>query len=516
MFERYIETEEYLSLPFSGNRYYLNINGFIKENNGKNIALQKDANDHVVVWIDWINGEKFYILSVLVAFTFKPVRLPLKHWEKLSVEFRDNNTLNLHPSNLVWRYPLGLGSEEHFGFSYIPMFSRYVINRDGVVYEKSSNRIIVPHFNKGYYSYSLKPDVGPRTSLKRHRGICLAFTSYPSNVDEMQVNHKNGIAGDDRINNLEWVTCSENRLHAISNGLTLVNKPVIVRNIETGEEIEYNTLNSFCRAFKLNESKVSKVLSKANEPLVHSVFEISYKHKEHAVLKNTNRRAVLVRDIRTGEVNEYETIVSCAEKLGVTKHFVNWRINSPTSCLHSDYKQFKRKSDTTPWYIPIDYEKEIMESSWSKITQVRDVFSGEVTEYVTQRQAAHYLGIAEPTINLWLSQSQQPVFKSQKDGRFVQVKNKSDMSNWRIPTDPDAEFKNGLQTKTVLVRNAKTGIILEFPSAKKCADVMNITPTNLNWRLKSKGQKVFSKEWQFKYKSDIVAFAEIQVLDIEQ
>lgn len=515
MFERYIETEEYLPLPFSGNRYYLNINGSIKEKNGESIASQKDAQGHVIVWLDWINGQKFYILSVLVAFTFKPVRLPLKYWELLNVEFKDENGLNLHPSNLVWRYPVGLGSEEHFGFSYIPMFSRYVINRDGVVYEKSWNKIVKPHFNKGYYSYSLKPDVGPRTSLKRHRGICLAFTSYPTNVDDMQVNHINGVAGDDRIDNLEWVTCSENRLHAISNGLTLVNKPVVARNTETGEEIEYNTLDSFCHAFNLSEPKVSKVLAKIDEPLIHSVFEISYKHKEHAILKNTNRRAVLVRDIRTGEVNEYESIVSCADKLGVTKHFVNWRINTPTGCLYNDYRQFKRKSDTTPWYTPVDYEKEILERSWSKITQVRDALSGEVTEHDTQRQAAQHLGISESTINLWLSHPRQPVFKTQKDGRFVQVKNKSDISNWRIPTDPVMEFNNRLQVKTVLVRDVKTNIVSEFSSAKKCADALGISPTNLNWRLKSKGQKVFSKQWQFKYKSDNVAFAEIQVSDIE-
>lgn len=81
----------------------------------------------------------------------------------------------------------------------------------------------------GYMNVCLRKN-GRGKSEKVHRIVARAFLSNPLNKRE--VNHIDGNKANNEVSNLEWVTPSENRKHALENGMIQQRK---VRIIETGE-----------------------------------------------------------------------------------------------------------------------------------------------------------------------------------------------------------------------------------------------------------------------------------------
>lgn len=77
--------------------------------------------------------------------------------------------------------------------------------------------IRVAHIKKlGYYEIRLQVNK-LRTNHSVHRLVAQAF--IPNIENKEQVNHINGIKTDNRVENLEWATRSENVLHAFKIGL---------------------------------------------------------------------------------------------------------------------------------------------------------------------------------------------------------------------------------------------------------------------------------------------------------
>ena len=96
-------------------------------------------------------------------------------------------------------------------------FSHYLIDVNGLVFNTRTNKIKKSCLDyKGYMRIRLIDGRKRGASKKIHRLVAKAFLSTYS--ESLQVNHKNCIKSDNRLENLEMVTQSENTKHAWKNG----------------------------------------------------------------------------------------------------------------------------------------------------------------------------------------------------------------------------------------------------------------------------------------------------------
>lgn len=95
--------------------------------------------------------------------------------------------------------------------------SMYLVTADGRVLRKSDGFEYKSGIdNKGYMRvrlpYPCKDSNDGRRTFKIHRLVALFYLKNYS--EDLQVNHKNGIKSDNRVENLEMVSCHENVFHA--------------------------------------------------------------------------------------------------------------------------------------------------------------------------------------------------------------------------------------------------------------------------------------------------------------
>jgi len=99
----------------------------------------------------------------------------------------------------------------------IENFSSYKVSNKGRVYSFISDKMMKPYkTKKGYLRLNLKNDKGGYSKKLVHILVAKEFLLDPPNED-YQINHKNLDKEDNRISNLEWVTCKENVNHKIDN-----------------------------------------------------------------------------------------------------------------------------------------------------------------------------------------------------------------------------------------------------------------------------------------------------------
>lgn len=90
-------------------------------------------------------------------------------------------------------------------------FENYKVSTLGRVMNIKTGKILTPFTTKNGYQMVNPSRGGISSNLYVHRLVAEAF--IPTDDADLQVNHINGIKSDNRLDNLEWCTSSENHLH---------------------------------------------------------------------------------------------------------------------------------------------------------------------------------------------------------------------------------------------------------------------------------------------------------------
>jgi len=117
----------------------------------------------------------------------------------------------------------------------IKNYPNYLINKNGQIYSKYHKKYLKPAISGcQYYSVCLTNNKKSKTNLI-HRLLAENFIDNPLNFK--CVNHINGIKTDNRIENLEWCSYSQNILHSFKLGMSKISEKNKIANKKANGKI---------------------------------------------------------------------------------------------------------------------------------------------------------------------------------------------------------------------------------------------------------------------------------------
>lgn len=500
MFKRYVFIQGLTNLVGSNGEFLINIEGQIKNIQGNDLDVRRDEQGHEVVHCRSWDGVRDYRVIDLVAIQFKSLQIPVKDYGKVIAFVLDGNKYNPHANNVGYRFEGGkLEVEGWPGFFYIPTATRMAIDEKGNLLDVNKGLLRDWHITKptisknikgGYYRTTTWFAPGITMPIARHRALGMVFKEYPDNVDVMVVNHKDGIPGNDWLDNLEWMTRGENNVHAIVNDLKNQHDRVLSRDVLTGKVVEYYSIAECSRVLgyntvsiwgRLTTSKFGKVFQDGKQ------FKLKDDPRDWIIPENLvadikaaqECTPVLSRNCSTLEVIEHNSIGEAGRALEIERYSIMFRLSTDKRHPLFGY-QFKHLDDPRPW---VDFTKEEYVASLvpGKLSvSARNLLTGETKEFPSANKADLFFN--NTTLSNRLKMGKQPLLDSGWQLKYSH-------HEWESIEDvEEAIYK--LQ-RNIMAKHEQTGKCILADTARQLGAALGLNPLLIRQAALTRGNQVY-------------------------
>lgn len=211
------------------------------------------------------------------------------------------------------------------------------INMHGRIWSENRSQFLSPYL--GQYSTSSLYGTYPSVHLTGHPSasavhvlVAEAFVEKPKDLKNPIVNHIDGDKNNFSASNLEWVSMSDNITHAFKAGLRTDNKPVLLKDLETGKIVKHYSMNECSRHLGINTSTLHLYMKKEQTLPLLKKWDVVFEGKAWNPIPKSaigmerlgKDRTIVGVQKSTRTVVIFSSVARAVEYTGVAKHVI-WK-----------------------------------------------------------------------------------------------------------------------------------------------------------------------------------------------
>lgn len=406
-----------------------------------------------------------------------------------------------------------------------------VVNNDG-----SFSLLNVYSKDNYYKDISLKILDGTWHKFLIHRLVALAFIPLPEEGKfqklkriprdgvPYQVNHIDYDPSNNYYTNLEWCDSFHNTSHSYLFSYKTRTINCILRDIMTGEEIEFKNGKDLSEYLGVTPSSISTIIVKHTE--IPFLGRYTFRYDNMLIKANAVKQSIICKDYTTNNIFVTETIKEMSLLTGlrvpcITSKLTNERYgrNYNKDTMTSGYVIMYVKDHDGTWPNYSIEEAELSrllyvkrltegETKTSKKIICKDYLTGEYTLYPSLTEAANDIQISKMSLSNYISRDDFQLY----DGKVFRFE--WDERDW--PEYSDEEIRRSKEIKRLIENGVRwassnrpikgkyypTGETKDFLSISDASKQLAFNRKSIQPILDPNKSNLFYKGWSFKYSSD--------------